>query len=195
MIALSVAACSSRYGLAASILLVITLSLIARIPPWQLLRGSKPLVLISLFVIIVKIFDQYQLPTINYQLLTNLTDGVITALRIFTPFAAASLFFAVTTMRELRLSVTAFELRLRRKKTGVSSFGLGLGLMMGFIPRFFNLWEMSNIACDARSCKRGLRRMLILIPLVIERMMVAAADTAFAVEARGFGQETVKTGQ
>jgi biotin transport system permease protein len=114
-------------------------------------------------------------------------DGVVTGLRIFTPFAAASLFFAVTTMRELRLSVTAIELRLRRKKTGVSSFGLGLGLMMGFIPRFFNLWEMSNIACDARSCKRGLRRMLILIPLVIERMMVAAADTALAVEARGFG--------
>jgi biotin transport system permease protein len=200
MIALSVAACSSLYGLAASILLVITLSHIARIPLWELLRGSKPLVLISLFVIIVKTFDlDWGLGTGDWGLgivgRAEFIDGVITALRIFTPFAAASLFFAVTTMRELRLSVTAFELLLRRKKTGVSSFGLGLGLMMGFIPRFFNLWEMSNIACDARSCKRGPRRMLILIPLVIERMMVAAADTALAVEARGFGQETVKTEQ
>jgi energy-coupling factor transporter transmembrane protein EcfT len=192
MIAISVAACSSPYGLAASIPLVIILSLIARIPFWELFRGSKPLVVISLFVIIVKTINiDWGLGTGDWGLgiggRAEFTDAVITVLRIFTPLAAASLFFAVTTMRELRLSVTAFELRLRRKKTGVSSFGLGIGLMMGFIPRFFNFWEMSNIACDARSCKRGPRRMLILIPLVIERMMAAAADTALAVEARNFG--------
>ena len=193
MMALSVAACSAHYGLAASILLVTVFSFIVRIPLRELFRGSKTLIVISLFVLLLKTFTG-EPQTLHFPLLIprspliyGFTDGLITVMRIFTPFAAASLFFAVTTMRELRLSVTAMVTGTFRRKVPASSFSLGISLMMGFIPRFFDLWEMSNIACDVRSCKRGPRRLLILIPLVIERMMEAAADTALAVEARGFG--------
>ena len=57
-----------------------------------------------------------------------------------------------------------------------------------FIPRFFEMWETANLACQARSCKRGLRRLLVLLPLVTEKMMEAAAETVLALEARGLGQ-------
>ena len=172
----------SIYGLAAAFALILAASIAARIPPWDLLRGSRVLAILALCVM-----------ALNFQ--TPVT-GLVTALRIFIPFAAAALLFAVTTMRELRLSLAALEIRLKNLFSGnrapprnVAFFSLGISLMLGFIPRFFELWETVNLACDARVCKRGPRRLLLLVPLVTERMMEAAADTALALEARGLGVE------
>jgi biotin transport system permease protein len=177
---LSTAACASVYGLAAAIVVILAASIAARIPPWELLKGARMLAVISLCVMLLN----YQTPV----------AGIITALRIFVPFAAAALLFAVTTMRELRLSLGALEIRLKKLFSGgrvqprnAAFFSLGISLMLGFIPRLFELWETANLACDARVCKRGPRRLLLLVPLVTERMMEAAADTALALEARGLG--------
>jgi biotin transport system permease protein len=158
----STAACFSLYGLAAAALLILAASIAARIPPWQLLKGSLPLALLSLCVMALN----WQYPI----------QGLLIILRIFIPFVAAALLFAVTSMRELRLSL--------QKLTHTATIPLGITLMLGFIPRFFDLWESANLACDARSCKKGLRRLCMLVPLVTERMMETAADTAFAMEAR-----------
>jgi len=179
---LSTVAFASIPGLALAILLILAMSAAIRVPPWKLLKGSKPLVVISVCIMLLNLND--------------LRAGIIAVSRIFVPFAAAALLFAVTTMRELRLSLAAIELRVKNlfaaghtKKKTTAFFSLGISLMLGFIPRFFDLWETANLACEARSCKRGLRRLLILIPLVCERMMEAAADTALALEARGVGTE------
>jgi biotin transport system permease protein len=179
---LSTVAYVSMYGLAAAIALILAASIAARIPPWELLKGSRMLAVLSLCVMMINV----QTPV----------AGLVIALRIFIPFAAAALLFAVTTMRELRLSLGALEMRLknlfargRARPRRFAFFSLGISLMLGFIPRFFELWEMANLACDARVCKRGPRRLLILVPLVTERMMEAAADTALALEARGLGVE------
>jgi len=179
VMALSTIACVSIPGLAAAILLIVAASIAARIPPWELFKGARTLALLSLCVMLLN----FRTPVI----------GIVTALRIFVPFAAAALLFSVTTMRELRLSLAAFETGLRKMLSGRTQpqnyafFSLGISLMLGFIPRFFELWETANLACEARACKRGLRRLFILVPLVTERMMEAAADTALAIEARGLG--------
>jgi biotin transport system permease protein len=158
----SIVACASVYGLAAAILLILGAALAARIPPWALLRGSRPLALVALCVM----FMHWKEPVL----------GITIALRMVVPFAAAALLFAVSTMRELRLSL---------KKVLGKQVSLGIALMLGFIPRFFELWETANFACAARSCRRGLRRLFILLPLVTELMMEAAADTAQALQSRG----------
>jgi biotin transport system permease protein len=185
VIVLSTAAFASIPGLALAILLILTLSAAVRIPFWELLKGARPLAVLSVCIMLLNL----NLPNIS---VNGLREGIIAVLRIFVPFAAAALLFAVTTMRELRLSLAALELRLKnlfvtghKKKKTTAFFSLGISLMLGFIPRFFDLWETANLACEARSCKRGPRRLLILIPLVCERMMEAAADTALALEARG----------
>jgi len=175
VVVISIALYTSLYGLALSVLLIIAASAAARIRPWELLKGSKPVIILSLCIIIIKTLNQ-QLP-----------EGLITALSILTSFTAAALLFAVTTMRELRLSLAVVELKLRGKKADLAFFSLGISLMLGFIPRFFEHWENANISCEARSCKRGLRRLFILVPLVTERMMEAAEETALALEARGLG--------
>jgi len=179
VIAISTAACTSVPGLAAAILLLIAGSAAARIPPWELLKGAKPLAAMSLCIMLLN----FRAPA----------AGIIIALRIFIPFAAAALLFSVTTMRELRLSLGRLETRIkkifsgRNKPGNIAYISLGISLMLGFIPRFFELWETANLACDARMCKRGPRRLLKLVPLVTERMMEAAAETALALEARGVG--------
>ena len=177
---LSAASCASIPGLAAAIALILAASIAARIPPWELLKGSKPLIVLSLCAMLINI----QTPI----------TGITIAVRVFVPFIAAALLFSVTTMRELRLSLGALETRLRyifsagrAKPQGFAFISLGICLMLGFIPRFFEMWETANLACDARMGKRGFRRLLMLVPLVTERMMEAAAETALALEARGTG--------
>jgi len=218
VIIISTFAFASLYGLAASILLVLTASAVARVPPHSLLKGSKPLVILSLCIILLKSIRLegegitafgLHIPFISRE---GFLEGLFAAPGLFVPFAAVALLFSVTTMRELRLSLALVENKIIRffpprplesqganffKQTAnmpsakghTPFFSLGISLMLGFIPRFFEMWDDANLACDSRSCKRGLRRLFLLIPLVAERMMEASANTALALEARAFGCE------
>jgi biotin transport system permease protein len=197
MIVLSIAAFGSVYGLGAAVLALLAASCCSRIPPHCLLKGSRPAVLLSLCVLLLRTFSpsapgittpeiiigNWYLPDIFIPAVSaeGFIGGILTALRILVSFAAASLLFALTTMRELRHSLSSVEKRI----TGSIFFSLGISLMLGFIPRFFELWETMNLACEARLCRRGLCRLFIILPLVTERMMEAAADTAQAMENRG----------
>jgi biotin transport system permease protein len=173
VIIFSTIAYGSVYGLAVSVTLILAACAIARIPPLVLLKGSKPLVILSLCIIIFKIING-----------EGIIENLLTTSRLFVPFAVAALLFSVTTMRELRLSLAFVEEKIIREHAPF--FSLAISLMLGFIPRFFELWDDANLACDSRSCKRGLRRLFLLVPLVTERMMEASANTALALEARGF---------
>jgi len=199
VIIISALAFASAYGLAASALLILAASVIARIPPRALLRGSMPLFILSLCIIILRtitpnaegvyvpeiIVFNFYIPDLHIPFISKegFFEGLLNAARVFVPFMAACLLFGVTTMRELRLSLAFLEKRVIRNRAPF--FSLGITLMLGFIPRFFEMWDDANLACDSRSCKRGLRRMALLLPLVTERMMEASANTALALEARG----------
>jgi len=207
VIIISTFAFASVYGLCVSALLLLIACVFGRIPPHVLLKGSKPLVILSLCVIILKtvnpqgegvVVSGLRVPYISVK---GFFEGLIAAPSLFVPFAAAALLFGVTTMRELRLSFASVEKgitckfprkgakaqRTQREEDHIPFLSLGLSLMLGFIPRFFEMWDDANIACDSRSCKRGLRRIFLLLPLVTERMMEASSDTALALEARGWG--------
>lgn len=208
LLVLSVTAFSSIPGLLLSAMFTGLASLSARIRPWELLRGSRSLLILSLFILVFKtvypgapgvslggiIVFNLSLPAINIPFISaqGFFEGILLGLRVMVSFAAGSLLFAVTTMRELRLSLGKAEraalslfAAVRRSGPAVCRLSLGISLMLGFIPRFFELWETVNLACDARSCRRGLRRLALIIPLIIERMMEMAADTAEALEVRG----------
>jgi biotin transport system permease protein len=154
----------------------------AGIKPWELLSGSRPLVIMLLCILLfrsVTVSDTF-IADIMIRVLPfsfnepGFFEGLRFSWAILLSFAAGSLFFSVTTMAELKASL------------GRSSrISLGISLMLCFIPRFFELWEASNLACEARAGKRGLGRMIIILPLVCERIIQNAAETALALEARG----------
>jgi len=205
VIIISTFAFASVYGLCASALLILAACALGRIPPYGLLKGSKPLVILSLCVIMLKSVNMegegVRTPEISFYKLyiqsiyipfvsaEGFSKSLLTASGLFVPFAAAALLFIVTTMRELRLSLASVEKSVMRffspRRGHAPFFSLGISLMLGFMPRFFEMWEDANIACDSRSCGRGLRRLFLLLPLVTERMMEASANTALALEARG----------
>jgi biotin transport system permease protein len=55
--------------------------------------------------------------------------------------------------------------------------------MLGFLPRFFEIWEDATLAWRARGGSPG--RIGTLILPVTERMLESAFNTAEALEARG----------
>jgi biotin transport system permease protein len=187
------------YALPGAAALVILCAHIARIRPWELLRGIKP-VLIMLFLIIISRSVAARPPWFS---LSGCGEGLLFAGNMIVCFAAGALLFSVTTMTELKDSLEKLErfmlkpaiLFLRRFKAPAlqraasnlerPKLGFAISLMLGFLPRFFEIWEAANTAYAARSGKKGIRAMFVLVPLVTERMIEMAVETAEAMESRG----------
>jgi biotin transport system permease protein len=205
----------SVYGLALAAVLLAAGALASGLRPWELLRGSKTVLLLAALFILIRSLrsggsePDYAADSIG-TIIRSFLDaecfwgGLHQGLCFIVSFAAGALLLSVTTMQELRDSLGRVEAaavnrflalgswfrggkkqNLSVKRRAYSGFALGLSLMLGFLPRFFELWESANLAFEARAGKRGLRRMLILIPLTIERMMEHAGETAEALESRG----------
>jgi biotin transport system permease protein len=132
-----------------------------------------------------------------------LVESLCFAGGILVSFAAGGLLFSVTTMAEIRDSLgrgegailkpliamlkkintpPALSLARRLEHPRLS---LGIALMLGFLPRFFLVWESASFAYEARKGKRGPAKLMLLVPLAVEAMIEAAAETAAALEARG----------
>ncbi|MDR2803856.1 MAG: energy-coupling factor transporter transmembrane protein EcfT [Treponema sp.] len=171
----------------------------AGINPLRLLRGSRPVIFLGIFVALGR--------ALNFSPPFFETEGFFSGLMflwgMLLSFCAGALLFAVTTMAELREAAANAErvllmpsaallkeakcryLRniyesLRRPK-----LGLALSLMMGFIPRFFVEWESLCGAYRARAGKRGVTEIKTLIPIAVNRMIDMAVESASALEARG----------
>jgi energy-coupling factor transporter transmembrane protein EcfT len=163
-----------------------------------LFAGSRPLVIMMfLFAVFRALGTEAGQPLIAIGRigidLAGLQSGLYLAAGILVCYAAASLFFTVTTTTEIRRSLAKAELFVinifRKQKvqqdTKQGRLSLSLALMLGFLPRFFEYWENARLAACARGCTGGLRQVTVILPLVTERMIEAAAETAEALESRG----------
>jgi biotin transport system permease protein len=166
---------------AAAALLLCIAAISAGIRPWELLRGIRPLFIMLLLILLFRSlsfgpgFNPVGFDPVGFD-----PQGFAEALaftgNVLVSFSAGALFFSVTTMTEIRESLEA--VRLRR-------LSLGISLMLGFLPRFFEIWEGVRCAYEARGGKPGIPFMLGVIPRVTEKMIEIAGETAAALEARG----------
>lgn len=188
-------------GLAAASILIISGALIARINPWELMYGSKALLIMAAAVILIRSlhFDQtgFFFSREGFILGIQFSWGMVVS------FSSAALLFSTSTLGEIRDSLTQVEKivlwpvyflsgslknktgSVQKKQMVQPKLALGISLMLGFIPRFFEIWENTRMAYEARSGKKGFREIITLLPLVCERMIVAAAETAEAMDSRG----------
>jgi biotin transport system permease protein len=189
------------------VFLLVILSLWAGIKPWELLRGSRPILLFVVFVFLFKAleFDPrfYTADATNVfnmeaekttaetvpgaaRLLAlnpeGLKEGIVFGIRIAFSFAAGALFFAVTPTGEIKKSLSRLEsfLHLERLKLGLS-----VSLMLMFLPRFFEKWEEVEAAWKSRGGGKGFRKLRVLVPLTMAKMLELAAETSAALESRG----------
>ena len=160
--------------------LILTGAFTTKIKLRELISGSLPLIVMLL---VFSLFRAVYLDEGVRIKLRELEGGLLLAINIYVCFLSASLFFAVTTSSEIRGTISAIELFLFRRK---SRLGLALALMIGFLPRFFESWENTKLAVKARCCKNRFRQIVVILPLVTERLIETAAETAEALESRGF---------
>jgi biotin transport system permease protein len=159
-------------------LVLVILSFAAGLCPQELLRGSGPLLFV---VLAVFLFQGVEVSPLGFNS-EGFVEAFIFCARIGAAFAAGTLFFAVTTAGEIRKSLSRLEAFPPLAKL---KLGLSISLMLGFLPRFFEIWEDLKLAWESRGGKKNLSRLAVLVPLAVERMMVKAADTASAMESRG----------
>jgi energy-coupling factor transporter transmembrane protein EcfT len=177
------------------VLLLVILSLWAGIRPWRLFRGSRPLLLFVLFIFLFKAVE-FNLPfevqaeaaagtgASRFPFLNpdGLREGLVFGIRIAFSFAAAALFFAVTTVGDIRKSLSRLESFLHLERVRL---GLAVSLMLMFLPRFFETWEAADTAWKSRGGGKGFRKLRVLVPLTIEKMLKLAAESSAAMESRG----------
>jgi energy-coupling factor transporter transmembrane protein EcfT len=177
------------YALLPAALVIAAGACAARMTPAALFRGGKGLFCMASLVILCRAFSipaaegaKALLPFLGFHR-AGFFEGLLFACRMALSFAAGALFYSTTTMGALRRALGSLERRLR--PSGRAPFSLGFCLMLGFIPRFFALWDESALAWEARAGGKGQRRLFFLVPQVTARMLYAAAATAQALEARG----------
>ncbi|MDR2135759.1 MAG: energy-coupling factor transporter transmembrane protein EcfT [Treponema sp.] len=175
VVALSIFAYGSVPGLLAAALLIAAAALAEGIRPWELLRGSRPVLVLALFFLALRAldFDPARAPFFRVNA-AGIPGGLTQGLSMAVSFSGGALLFAVTTTGELRDSLGRG-----------SRFGLAFSLALGFLPRFFEIWEAAGLAWRARGGRKSAVRMIALIPPIAERMLETAFDTAEALEARG----------
>jgi biotin transport system permease protein len=176
----------------ALVFILILLSLLGGIRPWELLRGSPPLLLFVLFIFLFKAVELNprftgvtSVTSITSVISVNaegLTEGLVFGLRIAFSFAAAALFFAVTTVGEIKKSLSRLESLLHLEGLKIS---LAVSLMLMFLSRFFETWEDAEAAWKSRGGGKGFRKLRVLVPLAMEKMLRLAAETSAAMESRG----------
>ena len=159
-------------------LILVLLSIVAGTGPAALLRGSGPLFFIILAFFLFQAVD-FSPPGIDPG---GLRETLIFCVRIATAFSAGTLLFSVTTTGEIRRALSKAENFMGLEKL---KLGLYISLMLGFLPRFFEIWEDINLAWKSRGGKKNLSRLFVLVPLLVERMMKKAGETASAMESRG----------
>ena len=159
-------------------LLLVALSFAAGSGPRLLLRGSGPLFVVVLAVFVVQ---GIQTSPLGFSF-NRLGESLLFCGRLGAAFASGSLLFAVTTPGQLRTSLCRLEKRLHMERLKP---GAAIALMLRFLPRFFEVWEALNLAWKSRGGGNGFARFAVLVPLAVEKMMLKAAETAEALEARG----------
>ena len=189
-------------GLTVSAAAVLAAAIAGRLPLPSLLTGSRPLALGTGLIVVLRtvVFD-LKAGYAEFDL-DGLGEGLLFAAGILVSFAAGSVLFATTTMTELRFALSRAERRLQRllgaalsrrglrwrflRRLGTTDLSLTVALALAFIPRVFAVWEAAEDAHKARCGPAGVRGLFAVLPLVAERLIEAAAETAQALESRGY---------
>ncbi len=112
--------------------------------------------------------------------------------RLATLVTAGSVFYETTSATDVRHCLYALQkkcetllARYAGRTVQFPDIALLLSLTVSFIPRIFSTWDSLNSAWLARGgSKNGPRKMGVLLPLLLIRLLYIAADTDRAVRNR-----------
>ncbi|MDR2194179.1 MAG: energy-coupling factor transporter transmembrane protein EcfT [Treponema sp.] len=167
-------------GVIVSFVFIAAASVAAHIPLRHLYRGSRFIFFMALMMLV---FHSISWEPLGFSDV-GFREGLRFALGLFAAFASCALFFTVTAMTELQASLDSLRPPIPVLAHLISNFTLGITLMLGFMPRFFEVWEDAETAYKARAGKNGIGKLVFLIGVTLERMIQLSFETAVALEMR-----------
>jgi energy-coupling factor transporter transmembrane protein EcfT len=145
-----------------------------------LLQESAFVALFAAFSALLRFFGPTEEP------LALLEASAVYGLRLLAAFLAGRLFYSSTRPSELRDSLTRITRRLRPLRG--FDLGLGLSMIIGFIPLIFEEWASSREAARSRGLARRPRLSMqtIFMTAILRRLMLRAIATPEALVTRGW---------
>lgn len=189
-------------GLFVSTALVAAAGRFSRMGLADLLSGSRPLAIATGTIALI---GAVSISAAGIQLnAEGAFSGGLLLWGVLVSFCAGSVLFATTTTGELREALARGEaaivsgtkklleavpiasVRSIGSRLHTSELSLLIALTLAFIPRVFSAWEAAEDAHRARCGRGGVFGTAAILPLAAERLIEAAAETARALEARGY---------
>lgn len=153
------------------------------------LHDLKPVVYYGIFIAVVEAVSAllfggipvaFDPPTLS-ELSQN--SSVLLVSRLVVAMSYTSVFFRTTSNLELRESLESVERVLTFGRSSLS-FSRAFALFLNFLPQLFGIWAGLDKAWRARCGKRGLRKVLALLPVFITLSMKKANDTLLSIRNR-----------
>ena len=150
------------------------LALISGIEVKLFLRDLKPIVIYSMMILAIDVLS-FLISSKNGNIITKTSLYMI--LRLLCAIEAVSVFFRTTSIYETTDCLQRIEgiLTFGKSKLVVSSM---LSLFLSFLPQIFATWKDLELAYAARGGRKGLTKIIRLLPMLISSS-IKKADTTF----------------
>jgi energy-coupling factor transporter transmembrane protein EcfT len=172
-------------ALFASLLAIVAVFLLVGegLSPGSLLRESLFVAFFALLSAALRFVGQSHMDS------SLVSDALLYGLRLLAAFLAGRLFYASTTVSELRDAATRITRLVPFARR--MDIGLGLSMVIGFIPLVFEEWRSSLEAARSRGMARrqNLSRIAIVVTAFLRRLMLRAVATPEALVARGWTRD------
>lgn len=171
------------------LLLVVALLLVwvSKIQLKDFLHDLRPVVFYSIFIALVEAAGSLLYGGVFF---ISFRDGtwknngsVLLVSRLVVAMSYTSVFFRTTSNLEIRQSLEDVETALTFGRSNLS-FSKAFALFLNFLPQLFAIWTGLDKTWKARCGKRGIRKIIVLLPVFIALSMKKANDTLTSLKNR-----------
>jgi energy-coupling factor transporter transmembrane protein EcfT len=152
----------------------------------KVLRESAFIIAFVLLTVVLRLFGDETGVASPYAIVT---DSAAYGMKLLAAFLSGRLFYASTRLSELRDAAT----RIARRIPIIRSLdiGLGLSLVLGYIPLIFDEWRDSRLAARSRALppRPGIGQQARFIIAFLRRLMLRAVSLPEALVARGWSRD------
>ena len=156
------------------------LAIISRTGFSRFLRDLRPIAYYCLMIIAIDVLS-YLLFDKNRRIISDSSIQMI--LRLLCAIEATSVFFRTTSTYEISYTLQAIEKAVTFGHTRFVVSG-SLSLFLGFLPRIFKTWSDIDLAYRSRGGKKGIAKVIKLLPVLISVSIKNASTTYMALQNR-----------
>ena len=173
---------STLFGIHANLCLFFAcfiLSVLSKVLVFEFASDLKYVFGYSVFIIVLDMASYF----IENKTLVGMNMGCFNfplVVRLIAVFALSSLFFRTTGVYDIRTAIEDVEIFCTGGKTK-RTFSKSFTLFFSFIPKLFYLWNQIEKAYEARMGKKGIKKIIAVVPIFISVSIKRADTTVLAL--------------